>query len=97
MMDNQINEAEGKIIEMLKVAGLPKKPSYSPGEVCLILGISDRTFWRLINNYEKDFDTGKPIKPYSLDSYMIARSHRVRFNELVDYLERNNTYERVNG
>ena len=92
-----MKKAEEKLIEMLKVAGLPKKPSYNPGEVCLVLGISDRTFWRLTNNYEIDPDTGRPLRPYCLDSYTLARSRRVRFNELIDFLTRNNTYERVNG
>jgi hypothetical protein len=93
--DKTIDEV--KLLEMLKVAELPKKPSYNMNEVCLLFGISERTFRRLTCDYEKDTDTGEPVQPYSLDSYMLAKSRRVRFNELVEFLARNNTYERLNA
>ena len=89
--------AEQRLLGMLRSAGLPKKSSYAPGEVKDILGVSDRTFWRLVAAYERDPDTGQPTCPCSLDSYMLRRSRRVRFDELVEFLGRNNTYERVHG
>lgn len=89
--------AEQRLLGMLRAAGLPKKSSYAPGEVQAILGVSDRTFWRLVAAYERDPDTGQPTCPCSLDSYMLRRSRRVRFDELVEFLSRNNTYERVHG
>ena len=91
------NIAENKLIGMLEVAEIPRKASYHPGEVQNILGISDRTFWRLVSAYEFDDETGGPTVPYSLDSYTLARSRRVRYAELVEFLQRNNTYERVNA
>ena len=89
--------AEQKLVGMLEAAGLPKKASYHPGEVCAILGISDRTFWRLVSAYEPDEGRDRPTIPYSLDSYTLARSRRVRYDELVEFLARNNTYERANA
>ena len=77
--------------DMLKQLGLSVRGSYRPGEACRILGISLRTFWRLIERYEPDPDTGLPVRPDSLDSFMLRRHRRVRFSELLDYLNRNNT------
>ncbi len=89
--------SEIKLKEMLTQAGLPVKASYRPGEVCKILGISARTFYRLTERYEKDADTGNPVRPDSLDSYMISTNRRVRYSELVAFLHRNNTYRRQNA
>lgn len=88
---------ENDLKEMLAIAGLTQKPSYSPGEVQIILGISEREFHRLVNRYEPDHETGSPRNPCSLDSFMLRRSRRVRFDELVKFLHRNNTYERTCG
>lgn len=88
--------AEKKLEGMLRVAGLPKKASYRPGEVCAILGIVEKTFYNLVNRYEPNPETGQPVNPNSLDSYRMSH-HRVRHEELVAYLERNNTYRRNNA
>jgi len=92
-----IEIAEERLIGMLRAADILKKASYAPGEVQAILSVSDRTFWRLVAAYERNPDTGGPICPCSLDSFMLRRSRRVRFDELVEFLRRNNTYERVNA
>lgn len=89
--------AEERLRGMLRAAGLRQKASYAPGEVQAILGISDRTFWRLVAAYERDPETEQPTTPCCLDSFMLRRSRRVRFDELVEFLSRNNTYERVNA
>lgn len=89
--------AEERLVGMLRAAGLRKKASYAPGEVQAVLAISDRTFWRLVAAYERDPDSCQPVTPCSLDSFMLRRSRRVRFDELVEFLRRNNTYERVNA
>lgn len=86
--------AERKLEGMLKASGLAKKASYAPGEVRAILGCSESTYWRLLARCERDPDTGRLKHPDCLDSYMLQRTRRVRFDELVDYLMRNNTYER---
>ena len=89
------NSAEEKLTGMLTAAELPKKSSYRPGEIQAILGISERTFYYLISRYEPDPETGQPKNPNSLDSYKLSH-HRVRYDELVNFLARNNTYQRNN-
>jgi hypothetical protein len=87
-----------KILEgMLCAAGLPVRASYRPGEVCRVLGISERTFWYLTERYEISPATGSPLRPDSLDSYLLSCHRRVRFAELAAFIERNNTYERRNA
>jgi hypothetical protein len=82
---------------MLRASGLHKKASYSPGEVQAILGCSESTYWRLLARCERDPGTDQLRYPDCLDSYMLQRTRRVRFDELVEYLIRNNTYERNHG
>lgn len=86
--------AEKKLEGMLRAAGLARKASYAPGEVQALLGCSESTYWRLLARCERDPDTGALRHPDCLDSYMLQRTRRVRYDELVDYLARNNTYER---
>ena len=93
---NQKDQAEEKLRGMLKAAGLPVKASYCTGEVCDILGIHERTFWRLIAKYERD-ERGALRRPDCLDSFTLALNRRVPFSELADFLERNNTYTRQNA
>lgn len=88
--------AEEQLRAMLAVAGLPVKPSYCTSEVCLILGIVERTFWRLVAKYERD-DRGNLVRPDCLDSFSLANNRRVIYPELVDFLARNNTYTRQNA
>jgi len=90
-------EAKKELTEMLKLAEVPVKPSYRRGEVCAALAISERHFWTLIERFEPNPDTGEPLRPDSLDSYMYRRERRVRFYELVAFLRRNNTYHRKNA
>jgi hypothetical protein len=90
-------KAEENLNGMLAVGGLKKKPSYTPGEVQSILNISDREFHRLVNRYELDHETTQPRDPCSLDSFRLRSRRRVRYDELVDFLYRNNNYERSTG
>ncbi len=88
--------SDEKFKEMLTQSSLPVRASYRPGEVCSILGISPRTFWRLTEQYDDPEGTG-PRNPNSLDSYLLRSHRRVRYNEILAYLNRNNTYERRNA
>lgn len=92
-----MKSAEKMLNEMLKVASIPPKPSYRPSEVQSILGISDRTFWRLVAAYDPDPLTGELKTPVSLDSFKLCRSRRVTYMELAAYLERNQSWERENA
>lgn len=82
-----------KLDGMLDAAGLPKRPSYNRGEVCRILGISERTFWRYVVCHTV-MPGGAPASPWTLDSYMTRGHYRVRYDELVSWLARNRTWER---
>jgi hypothetical protein len=86
---------EEKLKGMLTAADLPVKPSYCRAEVCRILDINKRTFWRMVAHYEPE-ETGNH-RPGTLDSYMTRGHHRVRYDELVDYLRRNRAWERANA
>lgn len=92
----QKEHAEEKLKAMLQAAELPVKASYNPGEVCRLLGIVDRTFWRLLAQYERD-EKGNLSRPDCLDSFTISTHRRVQYGELVAFLVRNNTYERKNA
>lgn len=89
--------AEEKLKGMLKAADIPVKPSYTRADVCKILGISKRTFWRFVSDYEVDDVSGEPRHPATLDSYMTKGHHRVRYHELANYLRRNRAWERRNA
>ena len=89
--------AERKIEGMLAVAGISKLPSYRPGEVQLILGISERHFRNLTDRYEHNPVTGALIRPDCLDSYILRKHRRVRYDELVAFMARNNTCRRINA
>jgi hypothetical protein len=78
---------------MLQVAGVAERGSYRSGEVRAILGVGEATFWRLVNQYEKD-GTGTLMRPDCLDSYLLRTQRRVTYTELVDFLVRNNGYTR---
>lgn len=80
--------------EIIQPAGLPIRGSYRPGEVCKILGISEKTFGRMTNEYEPDPITGEPLIPETLDSFQTRIQKRVPLYELAAYLARNNTYEK---
>lgn len=82
-------DGEKILKEMLEVAGIPEKPSYNSTEVCAVLGISPSTFRRMCREYETI--NGAP-KPGTIDSFVARGSLRIRFHELVRYLEDNNTY-----
>lgn len=93
-MDNPFIE---KTKEMITSVGLPIRGSYRPGEVCKILGISLRSFWRMTEKYERDPRTAQPIHPATLDSFRTLGQRRVRINELADFISRNDVYEQANG
>lgn len=85
------------VIGMIEAAGFPKQGSYRRREVCKILGISERSYWQLISEYERDPETGRPINPATLESFMLRRERRIRIDELADFMERNNTYDKKNS
>lgn len=94
MTQNEL--AEQKLKGMLAASGLAVKGSYCTSEVCRIFGIVERTFWRLLAQYELD-ENGALLRPDCLNSFMLASNRRIAYPELVAFLERNNTYQRQNA
>jgi len=88
--------AEEKLLGMLQAAGLAVKGSYCTSEVCRIFGFVERTFWRLLAQYELD-EQGRLARPDCLNSFTLASNRRVAYPELVAFLQRNNTYQRQNA
>lgn len=79
---------------MLRAAGIPKRASYHPHEVCALLAISSRQFAIMCEGYEPGPD-GRPRNPATLNSFMLRRERRVTHDELEAYLVRNNTHTRL--
>lgn len=92
----QREAAEEKLKGMLAAVGLPVKGSYCTSEVCLIFGFVERTFWRLLAQYEVN-ENGQLKRPDCLNSFTLAMNRRVPYPELIAFLERNNTYQRQNA
>lgn len=92
----QREQAEEKLKGMLAAAQLPVRGSYRSGEVCCILGIGVATFWRLVNKCERN-ERGNLLVPDCLDSFMLRQQRRVHYSELVEFLARNNSYQRQNA
>lgn len=86
-------QAERTIKAAIAVLNLPVRGSYNPGEVCSILGIVDRTFWRLTKQYELNA-VGKLLRPDCLKSFLLGKNRRVAYLELVDFIRRNDEYLR---
>ncbi len=82
---------EKQLYQLLKNIGLPVRPSYNIPDVCCILGISRRTFHKMIVKIEPT-NNGK-----ALNSYIKHNERRVSFSELAAYIERNNTFMVQNG
>ena len=57
--------AEEKLLGMLKAANLPVRPSYRRAEVCAILGVDKRTFWRMVAHHEPDGSGQRKRLPHS--------------------------------
>lgn len=89
-----MNNAEEKLKGMLQAAGLPMRGSYRSGEVRLILGIGEATFWRLVNRCEKE-EVGRLVRPDCLDTFQLKQERRVSYTELVEFLTRNNSYTQI--
>jgi transposase len=88
--------ADDQLREMITACGFNVRGSYRHAEVCRILGISRATFYRLTDSWKPD-DEGNPVNPCSLKTYMLRAERRVSWDELVSFLERNDSWERQYG
>ncbi len=84
---------EQELKETIKCLGIPLVGSYRAREVCAILGISRATFMRFIVAYHGLEPVSNATVVY-LASYKFHKERRVKFTELVDFLVRNDNYEK---
>jgi hypothetical protein len=78
-----------KILDgMLAASGLPRRASYNKIEVCLLLHISERTFWRYV------CAEGRRA-PWMLESFKIRGHYRISYDALAAWLARNQTCART--
>ncbi len=87
--------AEEQLEQMLKIAALPRRPSYTPGEVCALFNISKMQFWRMTERYSKNPMNGKPMEPWTMSTIRLQSQKRVLFTELVSFITRNESFNRV--
>jgi len=92
----QREQAEEILKGMLSATGVPVRASYSSGEVCDIFGIGIATFWRLLNRFELN-EKGELLRPDCLNSFQLRSHRRIAYPELVNFLARNNSYQRQNA
>lgn len=86
-------QAERTIRALLQTLDLPLRGFYSSNQVCSIFGFSSHTFCLLINKFETD-DHGRPVAPNCLRALQLGLHHRVAFLELVEFVKRNDDFQR---
>jgi len=86
--DNQWAQEQFK--EMLKAVDLESKGSYSPEEVCSLLGISYFAFKQLTRKTKLNAKKALP-ENCRLSSFSLVKQRRVPHGELISFLARNRT------
>ena len=85
-------QAEGQLADLLRASGIPRSGVYRPGEVCRLLRISRTTLLQLCALREHPA-VGQP-NPRGLGSFLVGCHHRIPHEALVEWLGRNQHYER---
>ncbi len=86
------DQAEGQLEALLRATGIPRSGVYRPGEVCRLLRISRSTLLQLCALREHPA-VGHP-NPRGLGSFLVGCHHRIPHEALVEWLGRNQNYER---
>jgi hypothetical protein len=84
---------EEQLSRMLAAAGVQKSGVYRPGEVCRVLRITRPTVLALCALAEHPA-VGR-VDPRALESFLVGTHHRIPHTALVDWLARNQTYQRT--
>ncbi len=84
--------AEGQLEALLRATGIPRQGVYRPGEVCRLLWISRSTLLQLCARGEHPAVRG--ADPRGLAAFLVGCHHRITHEALVDWLGRNQQYER---
>lgn len=78
---------------LLQGEGIARQVVYRPGEVCRLLRVTRPTMLALCALAEHP--TAGRADPRALDSFRVGNHHRITHTALVDWLARNQTYQRT--
>lgn len=93
-----MEKAKKILHEILKAHNISKRAVYRPTEVCKALNISLRTFHNMAHNYEPSLSNpGEPRNPATINSFTLSTHKRVTHFELVEFIKRNQTHDRLYG
>ena len=84
--------AETQLQTLLRAEGLPDRGVYRPGEVCRLLRISPTTLRQFCELAEHP--AVKNPDPRALESLLVGCHHRISHAALVEWLSRNQTFQR---
>ena len=85
-------QAETLLQTLLRAEGVPDRGVYRPGEVCQLLRISPTTLRQLCELAEHP--AVQNPDPRALESFLVGCHHRISRAALVDWLVRNQTFQR---
>ena len=89
------HQAETLLQTLLRAEGLPDRGVYRPGEVCRLLRISPTTLRQFCELAEHPAVLNPD--PRALASFLVGCHHRISHAALVDWLMRNQKFEREGG
>lgn len=90
------SKADDHLERMREAARIPLRPTYAVGEVARLIGMSRGTVIILCGLWEPEGMAGRDAR--GMESYRTPGGHRrVPVGALVDWLERNSSYEREFG
>ena len=85
-------QAETLLQALLRVEAIEARAVYRPGEVCRLLRISPTTLRQFCERAEHP--AVKNPDPRALESFLVGCHHRITHAALVDWLVRNQTFQR---
>ena len=85
-------QADGQLHALLLAEGIAPRAVYRPGEVCQLLRISPTTLRQFCELSEHP--AVKTADPRALDSFLVGCHHRIAHAALVDWLVRNQKFQR---
>ena len=85
-------QADGQLHALLLAEGIAPRAVYRPGEVCRLLRISPTTLRQFCELSEHP--AVKNADPRALDSFLVGCHHRIAHAALVEWLVRNQKFQR---
>ena len=87
------SSAAAQLDALLQGEGIARQSVYRPGEVCRLLRITRPTVLALCALAEHP-QSGR-VDPRALESFLVGTHHRIPHTALVDWLARNQAYQRM--